>query len=255
MLVIISGCSGVGKNTIINEIIDRYDGFELLPTYTTRAIRVNETEGYPYYFVSVEDFERMAGEDEFYEHQIVHGNYYGVSRKVLQSKMELQKTLIKDVDVLGTQALVDQIRSTIRVLTFFYFVDSKSTLVERLKLRGEKNIETRLERYDLEMQQAGSYDYIIDNIDMESTILLTKSIIDFEAGNKLLRPLKSEANVDESKKRVIKEEMTRGVVFPPVDVVVEDGEVYIADGYHRYLAAVETGTQIAKNVLAPERAD
>ena len=252
MLVIISGCSGVGKNTIINEILHRYSEFALLPTYTTREKRVNETEGCPYFFASVEEFKRKIDEGEFYEHQIVHNHYYGVSRKVLMEKKQLSKILIKDVDVLGTQALTDQIGDTIRVLTFFYYVESKSVLVERLKGRKEKNIDVRLERYEMEMQLSDNYDYLINNCDMETTLHLTKSIIDFEINNKRLQPAPSIGEMDERTRDAIAEEMKKGVVFPAIDVALVDGELYITDGNERYMAAMLSGKRIAKRVTLPE---
>ena len=86
MLVIFSGGSGVGKNTVISELIKTGD-FALLPTYTTREKRPNETEGDPYCFLSEEEFKNKIAENELYEYQNVHGHYYGTSKLLLKKKV------------------------------------------------------------------------------------------------------------------------------------------------------------------------
>jgi len=248
MFVILSGCSGVGKNTVINEMLKRYDDLELLPTYTTREKRENEKEGNPYFFITKKEFEKKITENEFYEYQIVHKNYYGVSRKVLQEKKKLNKTLIKDVDVLGTLNLIKEIESETRILTFFYYVDSREILVERLTERKEKNMVLRLERYDMEMQFAPKYDYIINNVELKETLSMTKAIIDFEGENKHLIPTKPLENIDEKKKKDIEKKMGEGVEFPPIDVTLKNGDIYILDGHYRYFAALSCGKRVAKHL-------
>ena len=79
MLTAFVGCAGVGKNTIIKELIARYpDKYEIFPTLTTRPMRPGEREGDPYHYVSKETFCRPIEEGEIYEWQQIHdGNYYG----------------------------------------------------------------------------------------------------------------------------------------------------------------------------------
>lgn len=81
MLVILSGSSGVGKNTVINKILEENSNIELMPTMTTREMRDGEEPGKPYAFVSKEEFEQMIENGELLEYQIVHGFYYGTPKK------------------------------------------------------------------------------------------------------------------------------------------------------------------------------
>lgn len=72
MLVVLSGSSGVGKNTIINKIITDNCNIELMPTITTREIRPGEEPGKPYVYVTKNEFERMIENNELIEYQVVH---------------------------------------------------------------------------------------------------------------------------------------------------------------------------------------
>jgi guanylate kinase len=249
MLVILSGSSGVGKNTIINEMIKRYDEFELLPTFTTREKREGESEGHPYFFVTENIFKEMIQRNELFEHQAVHNNYYGVSKKELLSRARSPKILIKDIDVLGTLNLVNGIQDEMRVLAFFYYVDSKDILVERLKQRKEKNIALRMERYDMEMKFAVRYDYLINNFEAEATIRDTKTVIDFEMNSNSPLPTKAASEIDSGKVNDMAEKLHEGMIFPCITVALKNEKIYIIDGHHRYMASVLAGKRIAKKIV------
>jgi guanylate kinase len=174
MLVILSGSSGVGKNTIINRILEDMNNVELMPTMTTREKRPGEEPGKPYIFVSKEEFERMIEGDELVEYQIVHGFYYGTPKKIINEKFKGNKVLIKDIDVDGTQNLVKSIKN---VITIYLKPKSKEQLIERLKGRGEERIEVRLARYEHEEAMSGTYKYILVNDQLEETVGKIKDII------------------------------------------------------------------------------
>lgn len=180
MLIILSGCSGVGKNTIINKLLQDGDRFEFMPTFTTRAMREGEREGFPYYYTTKEDFERRIAAGEFYEYENVHGNYYGTNKKVLEEKKKTGKILIKDIDVLGTLNLEKKMSSDIKIVTVFLDVESKQVLIDRLIGRGEKDIELRMKRYEMEVSHAKEYQYIINNVEIEKTINAINAIVDHE---------------------------------------------------------------------------
>ncbi|MBQ5778318.1 MAG: hypothetical protein IIV97_05845 [Oscillospiraceae bacterium] len=77
MLIIMSGSAGVGKNTIINELLKEYNNLTLMPTVSTRAMRPGEEQGRPYIFVSKDEFEGMLSRGEMLEYCPIHGNLYG----------------------------------------------------------------------------------------------------------------------------------------------------------------------------------
>ena len=88
MLVILSGVSGSGKDTIKNELIKRMDDVISLPSYTSRNPRPGEQEGVQYHFISKSEFEERIQNNEFYEYDLHHDNYYGTSRKLMSEKIK-----------------------------------------------------------------------------------------------------------------------------------------------------------------------
>ena len=91
MLVLLSGVSGAGKDTIKKQLISRMDNVESLPSYTDRALRANDIPGVTYNFVDTEEFERMIKDGELYEYS-VHHEHYSVSYTHLDvyKRQELQ---------------------------------------------------------------------------------------------------------------------------------------------------------------------
>ena len=168
MLIILSGSSGVGKNTIINKLLEDNENLELMTTMTTRDMRPGESQGNPYYFVTKEEFEKKIEDGEMLEHALVHGNYYGTSRKILEDKAKSGKILIKDIDVEGTLNLMKLLGDD--VISIYLKPVSIEQLKERLIGRGETEIEKRLNRYEYEESLSHNYHYTIINDKMDETI-------------------------------------------------------------------------------------
>ncbi|MCL2847424.1 MAG: guanylate kinase [Firmicutes bacterium] len=177
MIVIFSGSSGVGKNTVINELIKDEVGI-LMPTFTSRQPRNGETEGVPYYFVSQSKFKQMINRDEFYEYEFIHGkNYYGTHKTTIDRLSQEGSVLLKDIDVLGAMNLQKLLKNKIKVLTIYLHID-KNTLIERLRGRGETDIEDRLKRFDFEFSFSDKYNIVIENIDLAKTVEICKKVIE-----------------------------------------------------------------------------
>lgn len=183
MIVILSGVAGAGKDTIKKEIIKRMNFVESLPSYTSRPPREGDIPGQTYNFVTKAEFEEMIERNEFYEYDIHHNNYYGVPRKLLNEKIEQGKVIIKDVDVNGTQNLVNLLGQDTKIVTIFLRVP-KDELERRLKERIEKpspeEITLRLNRFDYEESKIGLYDYVLKNNDLEKTVQIIMTIIENE---------------------------------------------------------------------------
>ena len=95
MLVLLSGVSGAGKDTIKKEIMKRLDYVVSLPSVTDRAPRDGEVQGDPYDFVTTEEFERMIHAGELYEYDVHHEHYYGTSKKYMNEKIAEGKVIVK----------------------------------------------------------------------------------------------------------------------------------------------------------------
>ena len=120
MLVILSGVSGAGKDTIKKELIKRMEEVESLPSFTSRNPRVGEEEGIQYHFITKEQFEEKIKNNEFYEYDLHHENYYGTSRKLMNDKIQSGKIIVKDIEVNGTENLVKLLKEDTKIVTIFF---------------------------------------------------------------------------------------------------------------------------------------
>lgn len=188
MLVILSGVSGAGKDTIKKELIKREENIVTIPSFTDRPMRANDVEGGTYHFVSTEEFERMIENNELYEYNVHHEHYYGTSKKVFNDKIKEGKIIVKDIDVNGTENLINLLKNDMKVVTIFLRVP-KEELERRLKNRIDKpslkEIKLRLNRFDYEESRINLYDYVIKNDNLEKTVQIISTIIknEYELNN------------------------------------------------------------------------
>ena len=180
MLVILSGVSGAGKDTIKKELIKRMENVESLPSYTSRPMREGDIEGGTYHFVEKEEFEEMIENGEFYEYDIHHNCYYGTSRKLLNEKINGGKIIVKDIDVNGTEHLKELLEEDTKIVTIYLRVP-KEELKRRLENRIDKpspqEVILRLNRFDYEESRIGLYDYVLKNDNLEKTVQIIMTII------------------------------------------------------------------------------
>ena len=187
MLCAFVGCAGVGKNTIIRELIKQYpDKYGIFPTLTTRKMREGEKEGDPYHFVTREQFEKLLEEGEIYEYQQIHdGSYYGGSKQVLKKHLESGKILIKDIDVLGAETYKRELSGITKIMSLFLCVDDVNTLLERMRGRGdtEESIQQRAKRFPMEMEMSKTCDYLVANEDIQLTTKMVDLLLTNEANS------------------------------------------------------------------------
>ena len=183
MLVLLSGVSGAGKDTIKKELIKRMENVESLPSYTDRNPRANDISGVTYNFVDTAEFERMIKDGELYEYSVHHEHYYGTSKKLLNEKIQAGKIIVKDIEVNGVENLLKLLKNDVKIVTIFLRVP-KAELQKRLENRIDKpslkEIQLRLNRFDYEESKIGMYDYIIKNNDLDKTVNIIMTIINNE---------------------------------------------------------------------------
>lgn len=183
MLLILSGCSAVGKNTVINQLLAKQSSFfGFMPTYTTRAPRPGEVEGFPYHFLTDAQFQEKIASGELYEYEQIHTSYYGSSRKLLAEALATGKTIIKDIDVKGAVNLRNLLQGEMKVVTVFLYIE-KEELERRLIGRGDsaEQIQIRLSRYDEEMSYQTAFDYAIRNHALDATVRQIREIAEKES--------------------------------------------------------------------------
>lgn len=174
MLIVFSGVSASGKNTVMGELEKRVGNCEILKksSGTTRPERPTDKEFQTYVFYSKEEFEKGIKEGKFFEHEEVHGNYYGIIKDVLDRAVyDNEHYYMRDIDVHGQERLKTYFAGKGKL--FSIFLDAPDdVLKERLKERGEdeERIKVRLSRGTMERGYKKNYDLVIDNIDMEKTV-------------------------------------------------------------------------------------
>jgi len=177
LLVVVSAPSGAGKTTLCKEVVKYTPDIQHSVSYTTRSARPSEVDGSDYHFVSVETFKNMIDEDAFIEWAIVHGNYYGTSRKELTVLLNSGIDLILDIDSNGAK----QIRKTFRNGLFCYILPPSITeLRERLMVRKGDSIDEinrRMKVAGEEVKDYRMYDYLIINDNFDRALAELKSVI------------------------------------------------------------------------------
>lgn len=161
-LIVMSGCSGVGKSTVLSRVMCQRDDLRFSVSATTRAPRPGETDGESYYFVSKETFLDMIEKGEFLEYDAHMDNYYGTPRTQLEEKLE-KGSVILDIEPNGAFAVR---RAWPEAVLIFIAPPSMEELERRLCSRGdtsEEQIEKRLARAKWEMEQSVHYDYVVIN--------------------------------------------------------------------------------------------
>jgi guanylate kinase len=166
-LVVLSGPSGVGKDTVIQAVRRRLPDLQRPVAYTTRAPRPGEEDGREYSFVTSEEFERLRERGEFLETARVHGNLYGTSRQRVEELRQSGRDVLLKIDVQGAAQLhADQPDATF----IFLAPPSREVLLARLRERATESpaeLARRTEDADRELAQAGWYHHLVVNDEVE----------------------------------------------------------------------------------------
>jgi len=165
LLVVISGPSGVGKDSVLRKMKEREMPFHFVVTATTRPPRAKETHGVDYFFVSEKEFKRMIEADELLEHALVYDDYKGIPKQQVRDALASGKDVVMRVDVQGA--------GTIRslepdALLIFLTTSDEEELVNRLKARrteSEEKLKLRLETAHKEFERIPEFDYKVVNRD------------------------------------------------------------------------------------------
>ena len=161
VLAVVSGFSGAGKGTVVNRLINNYDGYALSISATTRDPREGEVDGVHYYYVSEEEFKQMIENDELVEYARYVNNYYGTPRKFVREKLDAGKDVILEIEVHGALQIKKKFPQAVLV---FVTPPDMTELARRLRGRGtetEEQIRSRLERAKDEAPFMEQYDYIL----------------------------------------------------------------------------------------------
>lgn len=178
-LLVISGPSGVGKGTIVKELLKLRPNASLSVSCTTRAPRQGETEGESYFFLTKDAFEKMIAEGGFLEYSEHFDNYYGTPKAFVESKLE-SGDVILEIEVDGALNVKRVMSQAVLVMIA---PPDRDTLYARLKGRGtegEDIIARRMDRADYELGKSPLYDYVIINDDLRTAVGEVEQILEKE---------------------------------------------------------------------------
>lgn len=179
-LFVISGPSGVGKGTVVAEVMKRLPNLQRVVTYTTRQPRQGERPGKDYYFVTREEFERLKEQGAFLEWAEVYGNFYGSPKREVERLLSEGHDVVLVLDVQGALAVKKQLPEAILI---FLQPPSLEELRHRLESRGTdppEAIERRIAKASWEMEQMRKFDRCILNDKLEDTVNELVNLIQHE---------------------------------------------------------------------------
>ncbi|MDY4812992.1 MAG: guanylate kinase [Ruminococcus sp.] len=170
LLVVYSGFSGVGKGTIMKEMLKREESFRLSVSATTRAPRPGEVDGREYYFITKEKFLKMIDNDEFLEYAQYADNYYGTPQKAVEDMLNEGYNVFLEIEVQGGVQIMEKCPDC---LSIFIVPPSLEVLEQRLRGRGtetEEVIEKRMKTALVEQGYTSQYDFVVENDIVEKTV-------------------------------------------------------------------------------------
>ena len=185
LIIAISGPAAVGKTTICDRLISEFGGkLRRLITATTRSPRPTERNGVDYIFLTNSEFRQKLNTSSFLEHEVIHGNMYGILKQSLLDVQFQERDILLNIDVNGTVSLrtfyqqCDDFNS--KLITIFIKPQSLSQLSQRLRERGsenEKQMKIRLANAAEEIEREEEFDFVLESSDRESDYQAVKKFI------------------------------------------------------------------------------
>src|SRR5699024_8927305 len=162
-LIVLSGPSGVGKSTVIAELLGQRDNIYFSVSYTTRSPRVGEQDGVNYNFVSREEVERMIRDIELLEYAEYVDNYYGTSLKAIQERLDAGIDVLLDIEVQGAAKVRARCPGALFIFIIPPSFEELSRRLHRRNTDSEEVIAGRLEKARQEFREIPKYDYLVIN--------------------------------------------------------------------------------------------
>lgn len=183
LLVVISGFSGAGKNTLVESLYKKYSSnYVDSVSVTTRIKREDEIDGVSYYFKTKEKFEQMLLEGELLEWTTYAGEYYGTPKEPVLNNLKQGKTVVFILNTIGARYLKDKYNAVLVFVTTPSIINLKERLISR-NTETLEQIDKRLAEIPNEVEDISYYDYLIVNDDIDKCTDLLHNIIEVEKYN------------------------------------------------------------------------
>lgn len=180
-IIIVSGPSGVGKGTVLKEVMRDDPSLRFSVSATTRAIRPGEVDGVHYFFIDKPRFEAMLANNEMLEHAEYAGNYYGTPEKAVDEALAQGISVVLEIEVQGALQVMERRPDAISI---FIAPPSFEELARRLNSRGDTPPDVAAKRLEIakeECANALNYRYIIINDTVSAAAARIRAILTAEA--------------------------------------------------------------------------
>ena len=180
LLFVISGPSGVGKNSVLNRVLKERNDIFYSISATTRPPRRNEVNGKDYYFLAKDEFEKAIESGGLLEWALVYDNYYGTPRKAVEERLNKGQHVIMDLDTQGAARVRNNLPEAVLI---FLLPPSREELKRRLlarKSEAKAAVERRLACFDNELAAIDRYNYVVVNDLLENACRKVTAIITAE---------------------------------------------------------------------------
>lgn len=179
-LIVISGPSGAGKDTIVENVIKNNENIWLSVSATSRKIRKGEQEGVNYFYLTKEEFEERIENNYFLEYAMYADNYYGTPKEEIIKKLDKGIDVILVIEIEGAK----KIKELVPEASFIFIMPpSEKALLKRLSARQTEDKEKIIKRFNIayqEMNEVTKYNYVVVNDDLDEAISKVESIIKAE---------------------------------------------------------------------------
>ncbi len=167
VLLVLSGASGVGKDTVMQALLEKYPNMQKLVTTNSRPKRPDEVDGYDYHFVTREEFEKLIAEEAFFEWVEYRGHYRGGQKKHVEEALRSGKDVVWRIDVRGVKNIKQKVKKMFpRSVFVLLVVRDLETLKKRMEARAsetKEELDWNMDMARWEQRQWRDFDYVVEN--------------------------------------------------------------------------------------------
>ena len=167
-LFVVTGASGTGKTTLVRKALQVIPRLGFSVSATTREMRVGETDGVDYAFVSANRFNDMVRRGEMLEHASVYGNHYGTPKGPVEEALASGDSILLEIDSQGAAQVREAMPEAVLIFVLPPSIDAIETRLRRRSTDSEETIQRRVSEARIQLEQCGSFDYLVVNDDLAS---------------------------------------------------------------------------------------